>query len=259
MGMNPVEVEQTAKRMEQTAERGDTDAMAKELHEMAPDDRKAVANQIKEDQREKPSDGLPKLEFFDGTGDLKSVKKETVLEKNTTNYDIATGAKSDTHIEKWDGNKEDHEFNTQTGKEIKRTYQKTDGSYVQDTFKADGNFSEERAQNADGTGVYVKNNEKNDKLSMIEYDKEGRISETSGEDFTTRKFHYDESGKLDQIDGKLGHWDRSTNADGKTEWTNKNSGAVWQGEFNVDKNGDLHFNASNGKSFTFDKGNMPTK
>lgn len=258
--MNSREVEQAADKLEKVAEGGDTDAVAKELHDMAPDDRKAVAEKIKEDQKERPSDGLPKLEFYDNTGDLKSASKDGVLEDTKTNYDIATGNKIDKSTEKWDGGTEKQTFDPQTGKETSITIQRTDGSYVQRTFDPKtGYFQNEHSQSADGKVTHVESNPKNDELSMINYDEHGRVVETSGEDFTTRKFHYDENGKLDQIDGKLGHWDRSVDANGKSSWTNKNSGAVWHGEFNVDKDGDLHFQNANGKTFTFNPGDLPAK
>lgn len=254
--MNPIEIEQTADRMEKSAERGDSDAVAKELHEMAPDDRKAIAAKINEDQKEKPADGLPKMEFYD-TGDLKSSQKNDSLENTKTNYDVATGNKTEKNTETWDGRKEKQTFDPQTNKETSITIEKTDGSYVQRTWDAKtGNFQNEHSQNADGSAVHVDNNQKNDRLSVIEYDRNGKVVETSGEDFTTRKFHYDENGKLDQIDGKLGHWDRTVDENGKSVWTNKNSGAVWHGEFDVDKKGELHFKKANGSNFTFDKGNV---
>jgi len=257
--MNPREVEQAADKLEKVAERGDTDAVAKELHEMAPDDRKAIAAKIKEDQKEKSSDGLPQMEFYD-TGDLKSATKDGVLEDTKTDYDVATGNKTDKSTETWDGRSEKQSFDPQTGKETSITIHNTDGSYVQRTWDAKtGDFQNEHYQSADGKVTHVENNPKNDRMTMVEYDQKGRVVETSGEDYTTRKFHYDENGKLDQIDGKLGHWDRSTDANGKSVWTNKNSGAVWHGEFSVEKDGDLKFQKANGKSFTFNTGDLATK
>ncbi len=257
--MNPQEVQQTADKLEKVAERGDVDTVAKELHDMAPDDRKAIAAKIKEDQKEKSSDGLPKLEFYD-TGDVKSAKKHTVLDDTNTKYDIATGNKTEMKRDTWDGRSETETFDPNTGKETSETIINTDGSYVQRTFNPNtGYFRTEQSQSADGKVVRVEGNELSGDLTMIEFDKQGRVAETSGEDFTTRKFHYDENGKLDQIDGKLGHWDRSTDANGKTAWTNKNTGAVWHGEFNVDKSGDLHFKTANGTSHTFNPGDVAAK
>lgn len=66
-----------------------------------------------------------------------------------------------------------------------------------------------------------------------------------------RKFHYDKDGKVDQIDGHLGHWDRRTNSKGETEWVNRDSKAVWKGDFEVHSTGDLIFKGQNGVAWKF--------
>ncbi len=80
-----------------------------------------------------------------------------------------------------------------------------------------------------------------------------RPTETTDGKGHGRKFHYDKDNKVDQIDGHLGHWDRRTNANGETEWVNRDSKAVWKGEFEVKSNGDLIFKGQNGVTWKFTK------
>lgn len=84
------------------------------------------------------------------------------------------------------------------------------------------------------------------------YDKNGNLTEApSGDGHPPRKFHYDKDGKLDQIDGRLGHWDREVK-DGKVTWVNKKSGARWEGEMSVNpKTNELEFRGRNGANWNF--------
>lgn len=82
-------------------------------------------------------------------------------------------------------------------------------------------------------------------------DPQGRLIEAPSGEGHSRKFHYDENGKLDQIDGNLGHWDRAEE-NGKTVWKNRDSGAVWQGDFNVDSISNLlEYRGRDGSAYDF--------
>ncbi|GEM_PF-3333192 len=83
-------------------------------------------------------------------------------------------------------------------------------------------------------------------------DHTGRVTEAPAGDGQTRKFHYDQNGNVDQIDGRLGHWDR-VDAEGKTAWVNRNSGELWKGQFTVDDDGNLHFKSDDGAAWKFTK------
>jgi hypothetical protein len=86
----------------------------------------------------------------------------------------------------------------------------------------------------------------------VSFDKNGRITEAPAGDGRTRKFHYNEKGELDQIDGNLGHWDRQVGKDGKSEWVNRDSGDVWKGEFDINPdNGDVWYTTPDGTQHTF--------
>jgi YD repeat-containing protein len=117
----------------------------------------------------------------------------------------------------------------------------------------DGTLSYDRGdrhyhRNPDGS-AYA---EEKDGPGRVYYDKNHRLVEAPAGDGHTRKFHYDENGKLDQIDGKLGHWDRTTGPDGKTQWVNRDNKEVWKGEFDMDPStGDLWYTSHDGTSYTF--------
>jgi hypothetical protein len=96
--------------------------------------------------------------------------------------------------------------------------------------------------NADGSWSYV------DKFGKFAFDKDVQLVEAPAGEGHSRKFHYT-NGQLDQIDGRLGHWDRMQK-DGQVSWVNKDTGAVWAGDFrlNLDM---LEFKGQNGAAWTF--------
>ena len=96
-----------------------------------------------------------------------------------------------------------------------------------------------------------------DKSSLVSVG--GQITEVVAADGHTRKFHYDANGKVDQIDGRLGHWDRSVDEHGAVSWKNKNTGAEWKGEFTVDADGNLHFQRNSGSTFIFGRNGETTR
>ncbi len=84
------------------------------------------------------------------------------------------------------------------------------------------------------------------------YDKDHRLAEAPAGDAHTRKFHYT-NGQLDQVDGRLGHWDRVVK-NGQVSWVNKETKAVWEGDFTVNPGTDsLEFRGRNGAAWEFTK------
>jgi hypothetical protein len=96
--------------------------------------------------------------------------------------------------------------------------------------------------NADGSFTYV------NEFGKFVYDKDVQLVEAPAGEGHSRKFHYT-SGQLDQIDGRLGHWDR-VQKDGQVSWVNKDTGAVWSGDFkmNLDM---LEYKGQDGSAWTF--------
>ncbi len=66
-----------------------------------------------------------------------------------------------------------------------------------------------------------------------------------------RKFQYDDKNQVLEIDGNLGHWERQTNDKGKTVWVNRDTKAVWEGDFKVEGSGDLIFKGHSGVTWRF--------
>lgn len=136
------------------------------------------------------------------------------------------------------------------GKDLDGTPQK--GVYQNLRMDDKGNLSYDRdgrhiEQRADGTVINASTTDS----SKFVWNSQGQLAEAPAGDGHQRKFHYDEQGKLDQIDGRLGHWERSTR-DGQTVWVNKDTKEEWHGDFEVDRtNGDLHFKPRRGTHWTF--------
>jgi len=100
--------------------------------------------------------------------------------------------------------------------------------------------------NADGTS----SRESADIGGTIAYDKDGNVTEAPSGIGRMRQYHYTD-GKLDKIDGNLGHWER-VEKDGQVSWVNTEKGLKWDGDFQVDKQtGDLIFKARNGIAWGF--------
>jgi len=85
----------------------------------------------------------------------------------------------------------------------------------------------------------------------VKEDPNGNVVYAIGQDARPRKFHYDESGNLDQIDGHLGHWQRTVDKQGREAWVDKDTGTVWDGKMRVDSAGNLHYQPYEGQSWTF--------
>ncbi len=85
---------------------------------------------------------------------------------------------------------------------------------------------------------------------LLAYDKDGNLIQAPAGDGQVRKFHYT-NGQLDQVDGRLGHWDR-VEKDGKVSWKNRDTGAVWDGDMKVNpKTNELEFRGRNGVAWNF--------
>lgn len=97
-------------------------------------------------------------------------------------------------------------------------------SYNHDNDERNSHYHVEH--NADGSMVFT------DENGRLAYDEKQQVVEAGAGDGRQRKFHYDENGQLDQIDGNLGHWDRQVK-DGHISWVNKDSGVVWNGDFKM--------------------------
>jgi hypothetical protein len=99
--------------------------------------------------------------------------------------------------------------------------------------------------NADGSYSF----DSKDQGKLV-YDKDNNVVEAPAGDGHSRKFHYT-NGQLDQIDGRLGHWDRVVK-DGQVSWVNKGTKAVWEGDFRVNAGSDaLEFRGHNGAAWEF--------
>ncbi|PZM77523.1 MAG: hypothetical protein DKT66_24885 [Candidatus Melainabacteria bacterium] len=81
-------------------------------------------------------------------------------------------------------------------------------------------------------------------------DKAGNVIEAPSGNGRVRKFQY-ENGQLVGIDGNLGHWDR-VEENGQVSWKNKDSGAVWHGDFGYNsQSNNLEFRGRNGTAWAF--------
>lgn len=99
-------------------------------------------------------------------------------------------------------------------------------------------------KNADGSHSATNN------FGKFAYDKDNQLVEAPSGEGRIRKFHYTD-GQLDQIDGNLGHWDR-VQKDGQVSWVNKDSGAVWAGDFRVNiASNILEYRGQNGAAWAF--------
>jgi hypothetical protein len=97
-------------------------------------------------------------------------------------------------------------------------------------------------QNIDGSWRYT------NQFGKFVYDKDQQLVEAPAGEGHSRKFHYT-NGVLDQIDGRLGHWDR-VNENGKVSWVNKDTGVVWNGDFKMNLEL-LEFRGQNGSAWAF--------
>src|SRR5262249_52013577 len=148
-----------------------------------------------------------------------------------------------------------------TSKEIQGNF-----GYVENlTVDAEGNLAYDYkvanlgnrhvAQGADGSTIVSESNIdgkivwNNDGKTV--WDTDGKVTEAPAGDGKSRQFHYDTKGDLDQIDGRLGHWERTFDQVGNAEWVNKDRGEVWNGDMTVDSDGTLHYKGRSGGVWAF--------
>ncbi|MBA3992487.1 MAG: hypothetical protein C0469_03100 [Cyanobacteria bacterium DS2.3.42] len=165
------------------------------------------------------------------------------------------------------GYDENNEHISITGPKGEYFYKGSDGKWVEHmppsgertvenlTFDKDGNMEFDvvgdgtvahHVRNADGS-YSIKSPEYG---GTLKYDKDGNLVEAPAGDGKVRTFHYT-NGQLDQIDGRLGHWQR-VEKDGKVSWVNEKTKAVWEGEMHVNvKTNDLEFRGRNGVAWNF--------
>jgi hypothetical protein len=111
------------------------------------------------------------------------------------------------------------------------------------TYDDNNNAKMHYQQNSDGSHSVT------NEFGKTSYDKDGNCIEAPAGAGHSRKFHYT-NGQLDQIEGNLGHWDRVTK-NGQVSWVNKNSGAVWNGDFKLQSDGELEYSGRNGANWSF--------
>ncbi|MBX9688237.1 MAG: hypothetical protein K2X27_16125 [Candidatus Obscuribacterales bacterium] len=235
-GNRTMNLEERAQNLEKEVENGHLDEVAKELHSLKPEERKAVKDLLVKHQEENADKHLPHLEFYD-SGDIKSTDRKMDENINVhTEYDKKTGMKTtEDYDNRQDAVQSHFDYDTQTG-------QSTTAKYHYDS---------------DNTTSFNAHDRQSNRNWSYDTDSQGRVSHTEQIDGKKRDFTYDENG-LAQIDGHLGHWERKTDDAGKTHWINSEKGYDWEGRMNVDKDGNLHFQPTNGgKEFVFTaKGSM---
>jgi hypothetical protein len=107
----------------------------------------------------------------------------------------------------------------------------------------DNNNINHYERNSDGSGSMT------NEFGKTSWDKDDHCIEAPAGPGHSRKYHYTD-GQLDQIDGKLGHWDRVTK-DGQVSWVNKDTFAVWDGDFKLELDGELEYKGRNGANWSF--------
>jgi len=222
-----MDIDEKAQELEKKIEDGQFQAVGEELHNMSKTDRLAVAKQIKADQQQQPSDDLPRVDFY-SSGDLKS--SDTLMDDTEhihTEYDRNGKRKSEDYTNSDNDASSHWKYDTRTGNSVSGTYRYEDGT------------TDHSEYNPNTGGRW-----------RVEGDANGNVVTAKGTDGRTRKFHYDDDHKLDQIDGHLGHWDR-VDQEGKTIWVNRDTKAQWEGDFRVDSKGNLTFESGKGTDWTF--------
>lgn len=235
--MNKAEIAEKAKDLEERAE-GNPNEVAKELHSMSNDDRKAIVDKIKADQNERKADELPTLEFYD-SNNLKKV----------TDRDEAAGTRA--------GSVEENTYEDASGNRTSRTIRTDDNYYGKTEYDPKtGKYTSEEVTHTDKSRIRVEDRGQ-DRDRAVWYDAGGRVVSTA-EDIdvakgqkVNRDFGYDKDGQLNRIEGVLGHWERQTNDKGQVYWHNTDRNINWEGDFSVDTKGNLHYDSHKGQDYTF--------
>ncbi len=185
----------------------------------------------------KPGD-LPRCEaHHEKRGPIEVTKDECgdIFEVKTVNWTFTKGA---------DGKWIQHDNDGIVKDDVVSNVKVDDkGSYSYDYNDDKRNVHVHIEHNADGSNAYT------DENGRLVYNEKDQVIEAGAGNGRQRKFHYDEKGQLDQIDGNLGHWDRQVK-DGHVAWVNKDSGAVWNGDFQM-KQDRLQYRGDNGGAWEF--------
>lgn len=110
----PEEIESQAKALEQKAEKGDTDAVARQLHGLSPADRMTIAKEIEDDERSKSYPSLPML-GFSATGELQMAAQCNPRGCTDAEYDTNTANPISSGLETRDGYLDRREYDPKTG------------------------------------------------------------------------------------------------------------------------------------------------
>ncbi|HEY9869615.1 MAG TPA: hypothetical protein V6D08_10655 [Candidatus Obscuribacterales bacterium] len=118
-----------------------------------------------------------------------------------------------------------------------------DGTYAQFNEDGSSNFTDRDGQtryyDMDGRLEHLWKN--NPDGSQVRTDPAGRVDIVLDADLKRREFKYGPEGELAEIKGHLGIWKRAVDSNGDPVWVNQDRGQVWQGEFAVDIEGNLHY------------------
>lgn len=135
-----------------------------------------------------------------------------------------------------------------------------------DVYNKDGSYKHYSSRGLaefDSNGNLVKEYENYPDKTMVRRDANGRVEGTVDADHKVRIFKYDSDGELNLIQGHTGTWKRMADEHGKNVWVNESSGKVWNGEFKVDKEGNLHYAPHDPRAqawmFTRDGMDLPEK
>lgn len=239
-----IDVAEKAKEIVDLAETA-PDLVSDELRKMPEDERKAIAAQIKENQKQNQNDELPVLEFYD-SGNLKIVSDKDPATPDPDLPEIIYKEMT-----------QKYGYDEKSGNRVIRVVDTVDGEHGTTLYDAaTGEFKSEEATQKDGSKMVVENRG-DGRSAATSYDPQGRIVGTSEEldpDLSNkyeRQFGYDDQGNLNRIEGRLGHWEKRTGDDGKSYWQNTDKNLVWHGDFKIDHEGNLHYDSHKGKDYEF--------
>ena len=188
--MTKAQVEKMANKLEGMADLKQVDALAHELHELKPSDRKAIMNKIQSDEAHHKAD-LPAIDFY-SSGDLKAM-------------DVQKNGKTTDHIE----------FDQSSGKRtlLDSHNDVADSHNVYDTVS--GQLTAEKINYKDGTVITATHSRDTGKLLIedtlyphgkqkrhLEFDKDGNqaVAEYTHYDGSNTHYEYQKQKKVDQID-----------------------------------------------------------
>jgi hypothetical protein len=200
--LTEAEIGQEATRLEKVAATSEG-ALARQLHEMCPEDRLAVAKRIVWDQKQDPSPSLPRIDFYHD-GDLKSAeRKDADGEVERRVYDDQTGRLAVREVKGKDGT-ERYQHDPRTGKLASYDKVNSDGSREHSEFAENGNRT-----------VMVRTDSKGNEETVTFDPATGKevASDIRFKDKSTLHIVFDADGSLKELDckdrtGNVYHWKR---------------------------------------------------